>query len=91
MRCIRVFTDASEKAYCTAAYLQYVKQNGECRTSLIASKTKVAPLMKMTLPRLELMGAFIGARLGNFISNNLNVSDNAMHFWTDSMTSLDWE
>lgn len=62
---IHVFTDASEKAYCAAAYLRCVKRNGECTTSLIASKTKVAPLKKMTLPRLELMGAFIGARLGN--------------------------
>ena len=43
---IHVFTDASEKAYCAAAYLRCVQRNGECTTSLIASKTKVAPLKK---------------------------------------------
>lgn len=87
---IHVFTDASEKAYCAVAYLRCVKKNGECKTSLIASKTKVAPLKKMTLPRLELMGALIGARLGKFISNNLNVSENEMYFWTDSMITFHW-
>lgn len=55
---VHVFTDASEKAYLV------VKRNGECTTSLITSKTKVAPLKKMTIPRLELRGALIGARLG---------------------------
>ena len=87
---IHVFTDASEKAYCAAAYLRCVKRNGECTTRLIASKTKVAPLKKMTLPRLELMGALIGARLGKFIANNLNMSDTEMHFWTDSMIAFHW-
>lgn len=87
---VHVFTDASEKAYCAAAYLRCVKQNGECTASLIASKTKVAPLKKMTIPRLELMAALIGARLGKFISNNLNISDNDMHYWTDSMITFHW-
>lgn len=87
---IHVFTDASEKAYCAAAYLRCVKENRECTTSLITSKMKVAPLKKMTIPRLELMGALIGARLGKFISNNLNVNDNEMYFWTDSMITFHW-
>ena len=87
---IHVFTDASEKAYCAAAYLRCVKRNGECTTSLIASKTKVAPLKKMTLPRLELMGALIGARLGKFIANNLNMKDTEIQFWTDSMITFHW-
>lgn len=86
---MHVFTDASEKAYCAAAYLRCIKGNGECTTSLIASKTKVAPLKKMTIPRLELMGALIGARLGKFISNKLHVSDK-MYFWTDSMITFHW-
>lgn len=87
---IHVFTDASERAYCAAAYLRCVKSNGHCTTSLVASKTKVAPLKKMTLPRLELMGALIGARLGKFIITNLKMSENEMYFWTDSMITFHW-
>lgn len=45
---IHVFTDASERAYCATAYLKCTKSNGQCTTSLVASKTK-APLKKLTL------------------------------------------
>jgi len=90
VREIHVFTDVSERAYCAAAYLRCVRSDGQCATTLIASKTKVAPLKKMTLPRLELMGALIGARLGKFIRTNLNVGENDVHFWTDSMITFHW-
>ena len=78
-----MFTDAKEKADCAAAAVREVRWT--MATTLIASKTKVAPLKNMTLPRLELMGAISGARLGTFIRTNLNVS-----LWTDSMITFHW-
>ena len=36
------------------------------------------------------MGALIGARLGKFLANHLNISDTEMHFWTDSMIAFHW-
>ncbi|XP_062416200.1 uncharacterized protein LOC119213942 [Pungitius pungitius] len=63
---LHVYCDASEKAYSAVAYLQGKNKQGETVTSFVASKSRVAPLKKMTLPRLELMGALIGARLGQF-------------------------
>lgn len=57
---LHVFCDASEKAYSAVAYLQGQNKDGEVVTSFVASKSKVAPLKKMSVPRLELMGALIG-------------------------------
>ncbi|KAK0140851.1 hypothetical protein N1851_022155 [Merluccius polli] len=59
---VHVFSDASESVYCTAAYLRVIPAEGECSVTLITSEIRVAPLKKVTLPRLELLGALIGAR-----------------------------
>ena len=40
-----------------------VGQNGQVHTSLVMSKTKVAPIKRLTIPRLELCGAYILALL----------------------------
>lgn len=70
---VHVFSDASESAYCAAAYLRVIPEDGECVVSLITSKTRDAPLKKVTLPRLELLGALIGARLGNYLIKHLDM------------------
>lgn len=35
------------------AYLRVIPEDGECTVTLITSKSRVAPLKKVTLPRLE--------------------------------------
>lgn len=47
-----------------------------------------APLKKLTLLGLELMGAFVSARVANYIENILRVSNCV--FWTDSEIVLHW-
>ena len=51
------FSDASEKAYSGVVYLRMEDSTGAVHTSLIASKTRVAPIKRLTIPRLELNGA----------------------------------
>lgn len=43
---------------------------------VIASKSKVASLTPMTIPRLELMGAIVGLRLTQYMSRVLEVPIN---------------
>lgn len=57
-----MFCDASETAYNAVAYLKGKNEHGEVVTSFVASKSKVVPLKKISLLRLEQMGALIGAR-----------------------------
>lgn len=89
---LHVFCDASEKAYSAVAYLQWEEKNGGMAACLVASKSRVAPLKKLTLPRLELMGAMIGARLGRNLINLLQMESHQlfMFIFTDSMIVLHW-
>ena len=62
--------DASECAYAAVMYLRTVYVDGTVSISLIASKTRVSPVKKQSIPRLELLGALILARLADtYLSN----------------------
>ncbi|GFX40050.1 integrase catalytic domain-containing protein [Trichonephila clavipes] len=60
------FCDASKKAYCAAIYLRTKSRNG-ISVKLVTSKSRVAPLNCVTLPRLELLGALVAAHLASKI------------------------
>ena len=86
------FGDASKSAYCAVVYLVYHCNNGEARARLIASKTRVAPLKELSIPRLELMAARILAQLVNTIQSALSsqMELDGVRYWLDSKTALCW-
>lgn len=57
------FSDASEVAYSAVLYLRVTRGSGEVIVNLLISKTKVAPIQQLSLPRLELQAAVLLARL----------------------------
>ena len=57
------FSDASEHAYAAAVYLRSMYDDGTIISRLVASKTRVSPVKKQSIPRLELLGSLILARL----------------------------
>ena len=59
---LHAFCDASEKAYGAAVYVRFV-ENEIYGARLVMSRARVAPLKKVTLPRLELLGGLLGCRL----------------------------
>lgn len=85
---LHVFCDASAKAYACVIFLR-VEQTKEVSISLLASKARVAPLKAITIPRLELLGATIAARLYTTVQSNFDVKMRS-YFWTDSTTVLSW-
>lgn len=86
---IHVFVDASEKAYACVAYVRLTCAN-EIKCAFVASKTKVAPLKHLSIPRLELQAAMIGARLIQTISSSLTLPIGGRYLWTNSATVLAW-
>ena len=56
------FGDASNLAYCAVVYFVYESGTGTY-VKMLTSKTRVAPLKPLMIPRLELMSARILASL----------------------------
>ena len=80
---LHVIADTSPRAYGTCAYL--------CRneiSTLVMSKTRVAPLKALTLARLELMATVLGARLATHKLNSIHIEE--VFLWTDSQIVLHW-
>ncbi|GFV68108.1 uncharacterized protein TNCV_1873901 [Trichonephila clavipes] len=69
---IHTFSDASIKAYGAASYVR-LRTFDKISVHLLASKSRVAPLKVLTLPRLELMGALLAAsnRWKVFVANRV--------------------
>ena len=87
------FSDASEVAYGACIYIKCVQISGNTTVKLVTSKSRVAPLnKKFSIPRLELLGNFILAKLMNTVFNSLSeeMLINDYFCWTDSMITLAW-
>lgn len=85
------FSDASEEAYGACIYIRSIDKTGEIYSQLICAKSKVAPLKQITLPKLELMGALVLARLADQTRSSLReLTFHQCFFWSDSTIVLGW-
>ena len=86
------FADASERAYGAVVYLRVELTDGTVFTELVTSRTRVAPISGDTIPRLELLGALVLARLINSVltafEGTLRVD--SVFCWSDSQIALWW-
>ena len=84
------FCDASESAYAAVVYARMTDARGNIHVSLIMSRTKVAPIKRLTIPRLELCGAHMLANLLTHVKNLFHISLDKVYAWTDSTIVLNW-
>lgn len=85
------FSDASLVGYAAVVYLRIERSDKTVHVRQIISKTRVAPLKQMTLPRLELCGAHLLAQLIAYCLSVLNELSFTSHYlWCDSTVALTW-
>ena len=84
------FCDASENAYASVVYLRMTDSKGKVHVSLVLAKTKVAPIKRLTIPRLELCGAYLLAKVLHHVKGVLDITTSKVFAWTDSTIVLDW-
>jgi len=83
------FTDASKSAYATTVYLKSV--NPVCsQLNSIFSKTRLAPIKPITIPRLELLALTIGFKALSFVEKQIGLKINHKIIFSDSEIVLSW-
>jgi len=85
------FCDASKLGYAAVVYVLPADSSGQ-RAVLVGSKTKLAPMKPLTIPRLELNAALLLARWLGRIKRVLDphLKIVGTYGWTDSMIVLSW-
>ncbi|XP_043469952.1 uncharacterized protein LOC122503458 [Leptopilina heterotoma] len=94
-----VFVDASKVAYGAAIFAR-TQFKDKVKVMIVQAKSRVAPtkgittknrsLPSLTIPRLELLAACMGARLMDSVTKALELKQVNVQFWSDSTTVLAW-
>ncbi|XP_062540923.1 uncharacterized protein LOC134208965 [Armigeres subalbatus] len=87
---IHCFADASESAYGACLYVRTMDANGNIHIEMLSSKSRVAPLKRLTLPRLELCAAKEAATLYSKVIKAIDLGQVRSTFWSDSTIVLHW-
>lgn len=84
------FSDASARAYGACVYIRSSNAHGFLQSQLVASKSRVALIKAISIPRLKLCGAQLLIQLMDKIKCSLELRINRTYFWTDSSIVIHW-
>lgn len=87
---IHGFSDSSELALGAAIFVRAAYPNGLVTCNLLVSKSKVAPLKMITIPRLELSAAELLSRLVKNVMNSMEWDSAEYYLWIDSSPAYFW-
>ncbi|GFX69208.1 uncharacterized protein TNCV_3563841 [Trichonephila clavipes] len=86
---IHGFADASRAAYDAVLYAQSISEE-DVPTRLLCSKSRVAPVKPVTIPRLELCACVLLSQLLEKVLHSLTLPIQQIMLWTDSNIVLAW-
>ena len=87
---LHTFTDASHSAVSAVVYLRTISVESSITTRYVISKSKVALIQQLSIPKLKLEAATLGAKLAGFCESEMTIDVKSKIFWTDSTTVLSW-
>ena len=84
---MHAFSDASDEGYGIAIYTHVEDSSGRVFCNLLMGKSRVAPLKKVTIPRMELTAASLSVKFVTLITSAMELLFD-VHYWTDSTSVL---
>ncbi|GFX57649.1 uncharacterized protein TNCV_2676351 [Trichonephila clavipes] len=85
------FNSVSKKCYGAVIYCRSQSPDGATAVKLVTSKSRVAPVKSVTMPRLELCAAVLLAKLMKRVDTALQMKTPLVYLWSDSTIVLDPE
>ncbi len=82
------FSEASKSGYGTVTYLRMQNIEKLVHVALLFGKARVAPLIPITIPCLELTAAMVAVRVDKKLQSVLQLPLTESTFWTDSTSVL---
>ncbi|XP_071501973.1 uncharacterized protein [Diadema antillarum] len=67
------FSDASERGYGVVSYLRTADSRGNARCNIVMARSRLAPMKKVTIPRLELIAATLAVTVDAMIRRELEL------------------
>lgn len=86
---LHIFVDAGELAFAAVGYLR-IEDDAGVDCALVGSKTRVAPLKPLSIPRLELQAGVLGSRFLQNLTESHTLNITRRIIWTDSRVLLQW-
>ncbi|GBN67319.1 hypothetical protein AVEN_205701-1 [Araneus ventricosus] len=84
------FADASQAAYGAVVYMKSISETNSVVMKLIASKSRIAPIKTISIPRLELSACLLLSQLVEKIIDALKMKIDDVILHTDSTIALAW-
>lgn len=84
------FCDASQVAYGACLYLCSVDSMGKRTARLLTSKSRIALMKIISIPRLELCSTVLLAKLANKIRSVITLQISKYVYWSDSSIVIHW-
>ncbi|GIY95300.1 reverse transcriptase [Caerostris extrusa] len=86
---LHIFCDASKNAYATVIFFKS-ESSGQVYVKFVAAKSRISPLKKVTIPRLELLACVFRFTPAKYVVTALSLKEVPTYYWTDATVALCW-
>lgn len=80
----------SKKAYAAVSYVRVLLASSAVLVRQVKAATKLSPKKTLSIAKLELNAALLGARQGDFVQKAVKRKMNQRFYWTDSSMVRNW-